>query len=136
MLLRILAVVLTSGALFILSPALHAQSPQAGAPAATEPIKAPAAKPRPLPFQGRVKSVNRADGTFTTRTKEGREHLFRLTPESKIEKADGPATIDDINPDEIVRGSRIKLADFEWEVRRVIIGAKQPAEAGGRKKQR
>lgn len=118
-----------------------AQSPAAPARAAVAPV-APAAAPqalpkaRPLPFQGVVDRVNKTAMTFTIKTKAGKEHLFHITPETKIEKADGAATIDDIVRDEVVRGSRIKLAENKWEAKKVIIGAKDPGAEPAQRKQK
>lgn len=82
---------------------------------------------RPLPFQGRVFQVKEASNVFITKTKAGKEHTFHLTEKSKILKDDEEATLADIKPDGIVRGSRIKLGENTWEVVKVIIGAKPKA---------
>jgi hypothetical protein len=110
----------------------------APAPPESEEADDPAPKARPLPFQGKVSHVNKAARTFTITTKEGKQHVFHITDQTKIEKADGAATIDDIAKDEIVRGSRLKLADYKWEAKKVIIGAKEPGAepARGKRKQK
>ena len=80
---------------------------------------------RPLPFQGKVFRVDEASNVFVTKTKAGKEHTFHLTEKSKILKDDEAATLADIKPDGIVRGSRIKLGENTWEVVKVIMGAKR-----------
>jgi hypothetical protein len=124
-----------------LTPPKPAATPvRAQVPATPEPDDAidPAPKARPLPFQGKVSQVNKTARTFTITTKEGKHHVFHITDQTKIEKADGAATIDDIAKDEIVRGSRLKLADYKWEAKKVIIGAKDPGAepARGKRKQK
>ncbi|MHA3771885.1 hypothetical protein ACXR0O_10155 [Verrucomicrobiota bacterium sgz303538] len=80
---------------------------------------------RPLPFQVTVYRVHKTSNTFTTRTKAGKENVFQITEKTKILNGDDtPATLADIKADEVVRGSRIKLADNKWEAVKVIIGAK------------
>ena len=139
MLSRILTIGFTIGILTSLTGSAFSQSPTTpaspNAGSEVAPVN-PLPKARPLPFQGKVDRVNKAAGTFTIKTKEGKEHIYHITPDTKIEKADGPATIDDIKRDEIVRGSRIKLADYKWQAKKVIIGAKEPGEEGSRRKRK
>jgi hypothetical protein len=101
-----------------------AKAPAPPAAAAPEQPEAAVPKARPLPYQGKIDRVNKPANTFTIKTKEGKEHVFHITEKTKIEKDDGPATIDDLKRDTHVRGSRIKLADYKWEAVKVTIGEK------------
>lgn len=100
----------------------------AAAPAAGEPQKTDTAKP--LPFQGKVASVDASAKTFTTKNKDGKEHVFTVTDKTQITKADGSAgKFDDIKVDEAVRGSRLKTGENKWEAVKVSLGEKPGKEA-------
>lgn len=104
-----------------------AEQPETAAPAAEKKAPDPT---KPMPYQGKVSAVDAAAKTFTTKNKDGKENVFAITEKTKIEKADGTAgTIEDIKPEEVVRGSRMKTGDGKWDAVKVTIGAKPKKEA-------
>lgn len=110
---------------------LHSAEPKNPAPPAVTPAKnttAPDKAARPLPFQGKVSRVSPSAKTFTITTKAGKDHLFTVTDKTQILKEDAPAKFEDIKRDEIVRGSRLKVGENQWEAVKVIIGAKEKAK--------
>ena len=107
---------------------LAAESPATSAEATPAAEKAP--KVKPLPFQGKIASVDADAKTFTTKNKDGKENVFSITSSTKIEKADGSAgTIDDLKAGEPVRGLRLRSADGKWDAVKVILGAKGTSPA-------
>lgn len=112
--------------------ASFAQEKKEGAGAPAE--KKEAAAKGTLPFQGKVSEVDAAAKTFKTKNKDGKENTFTITDKTQILHGDATAaTIADIKPEEMVRGSRVKTGDNQWEAVKVIIGAKPGGEgkAGG-----
>lgn len=84
---------------------------------------------RPIPFHGKVDSVDLAARTFTMRTKAGKDHVFHITAATKMLKNEtAVATLADVKAQDQVRGSRRKLGEGDWDAVTVIIGAK-PAVA-------
>jgi hypothetical protein len=87
-----------------------------------------AKKDGPLPFNGKVASVDKAAKTI----KVG-ERVFNLTPESRITKGGKPATLGDASVGEDVGGSYKKVGD-KLEVVSVRFGPKPDAEPKGKAK--
>jgi hypothetical protein len=82
------------------------------------------AKSKPLPFIGRLGSVDKTAMTFTLdeKTKPGR--TFEVTSETRIMKEGKPATLADGVVGYPVRGSYTKTADGKLEAHTVSFGAK------------
>lgn len=87
-----------------------------------------AKKDGPLPFNGKVASVDKAANTF----KVG-ERVFSLTADSRITKAGKPATLGDAAVGEEVGGSYKKVGN-KLEVVSVRFGPKTDAEPKGKAK--
>jgi hypothetical protein len=86
---------------------------------------------RPVPFHGKVISVDNATKTFTLNGK-GRERLFRTNEQTEFWKDGKQTDFRAITAGENVRGSAVKN-DAEWEVKKVTIGAKEEPEPEKRK---
>lgn len=82
------------------------------------------------PFVGKVTAVDKAAKTI----KVG-ERTFQITSESKITKADKPATLDDAVVGDAVRGAFRKTDDGKMAAITIRLGAKPEGEAGARKKE-
>lgn len=113
--------------------------PAAATPAPDAKKSAEAATPKPkkdgpLPYQGKVDTLDAKAKKFTTKTKDGKVHTFTLTDKTVILKNDAPAKFDDVTVGETVRGTRLKKGEGEWEVVKLIIGAKPKTEAKPEKK--
>jgi hypothetical protein len=85
-------------------------------------------KDRPLPFKGKVASVDKDAKTF----KVG-ERVFSLTVESRITKGGKPATLADAAVGEEVGGSYKKAGD-KLEIVSVRFGPKTDVEPKGKAK--
>lgn len=134
---------LTLLALTVLAAPLSPNATAAEKKAKAEPAKtadeAPAAAkaPRPLPFQGTVDAIDAAAMTFTTKSKDGKIHTFTVTKDTKITKGEDAAELGDLETGAIVRGTRIKTGENEWQAVKVMIGAKPAAvKKEGEKKPR
>ncbi len=94
-------------------------SAQTNAPAAPT-----ISKSKPLPFIGRLGSVDKVAMTFTLdeKTKPGR--TFEVTSETRIMKEGKPATLADGVVGYPVRGSYTKTSDGKLEAHTVSFGAK------------
>jgi hypothetical protein len=81
-------------------------------------------KSKPLPFAGRLGSVDKVAMTFTLdeKTKPGR--TFEVTSETRIMKEGKPATLNDGVVGYPVRGSYTKSADGKFEAHTISFGAK------------
>lgn len=95
------------------SPAPDASASPAASAAATE------KKARPIPYRGKVGSVDAAAQTFTVG-----KRTIKVTDETKITKQEAAATMADIVADEPVRGSYWKKEDGTLEAKSVKLGAK------------
>jgi hypothetical protein len=111
-------------------PVVNAAPSKTGAKDKTE-IKSDEPSSRPVPFHGRVVSVDHSAKTFTLNGK-GRERLFRTTEHTEFWKEGKQADFKAIVPGENVRGSAIKI-EAEWEVKKVTIGNKEDPEPEKRK---
>ncbi len=82
------------------------------------------AKSKPLPFAGRIGSVDKVAMTFTLdeKTKPGR--TFAVTSETRFMKDGKPATLNDGTVGEFVRGTYLKTADGKMEAHTISFGAK------------
>lgn len=85
-------------------------------------------KDGPLPFNGKVASVDKSANTF----KVG-ERVFSLTTESRITKGGKPATLGDAVPGEEVAGSYKRVGD-KLEVVSVRFGPRPEGETKGKGK--
>ena len=95
---------------------------------ASDDSDAVAAKPkRPLPYQGVVSKVDLAAKTFTITTKAGKDHVFTVTEKTQFFDGDAPARFEDVKKNDLIRGSRLKLGENQWEALKVTIGAKEKA---------
>ena len=74
-----------------------------------------------------VSRVSPTEKIFTITTKAGKDHVFTITEKTQFLKDDAPAKFEDIKRDDVVRGSRLKLGENQWEALKVIIGAKEKA---------
>ena len=79
-------------------------------------------KARPLPFRGKIASVDKQAKSL----KVG-ERTFHVTTESKLMKAGKAATLDDATVGEEVGGSYRESADKKLEIVSLRIGAKPDA---------
>ena len=87
-------------------------------------------KSKPLPFTGKLGTVDKVAKTITLdeKTKPGR--TFEVDSETRIMKNGKPATLDDGVVGEHVRGSFTKSADGKLEAHTISFGAKvDPAKA-------
>ena len=99
------------------SPAPEASaSPAADAAATTK-------KPRPIPYHGKIASVDQAAKTFTVGSR-----TIKVMNDTKITKKDAEATMADIVVDEQVRGSYWKKDDGSLEAKSVKLGQKSTEE--------
>jgi len=95
------------------SPAPEASASPAASAAATD-------KPaRPIPYHGKVVSVDATAKTFTVG-----KRTMKVTDETKITKEGAATTMADIVADEQVRGSYWKKEDGTLEAKSVKLGAK------------
>ena len=80
---------------------------------------------RPLPFYGKIGTVDKANKTFTIEGKKS-TRTFSMTDTTKLEKAPGvAATWDDLKAGEYVRGSATKTAQDHYVALSVKIGPKE-----------
>jgi len=88
------------------------------------PVAPTVSKSKPLPFMGRLGSVDKVAMTFTLdeKTKPGR--TFEVTSETRIMKEGKPATLADGVVGYPVRGSYTKTADGKFEAHTISFGAK------------
>jgi hypothetical protein len=107
------------------SPAPEATASPAASVAATD-------KPaRPIPYHGKVASVDASAKTFTVG-----KRTIKVTDETKITKQDAAATMADIVVDEQVRGSYWKKEDGTLEAKSVKLGAKSADAAAATEAQK
>lgn len=70
--------------------------------------------------------VDTKAGTFTITRKGGKEEVFTVNKDAKIEKADGSVgTLADIKAEEMVHGMRMKGAEGKSDVSKVVVGARE-----------
>jgi hypothetical protein len=91
--------------------------------------------PKPIPYHGKVASVDATAKTFTIKGKQ-KDRVFSLTDKTVITKDGAAADITAITAGEEVRGSATKSGD-NWEALKVTIGAAEKAgkTAKGAKKE-
>src|SRR5439155_5885709 len=112
------------------APAKEKKSPTPGASAATSPAASgsPMEKSnRPIPYHGKVASVDATAKTFTVGTR-----TIKVTDQTKITKQGAAATMADIVVDEEVRGSYWKKEDGSLEAKTVKLGPKSESEKSTR----
>ena len=76
---------------------------------------------RPIPFRGKVASVDADAKTFSIAGKE-KTRVIKITDQTKITKQGAEATMKDIVADEEVRGSYLKKEDGSLEGHTVKLG--------------
>ena len=103
--------------------AAEKEKPAADATAATE--KA-AGSTKPVPYRGKVATVDANAKTFTIKGKE-KERIFNITDTTKITREGTAADLAAIAPGEEVRGQAAKNGD-KWDAVSVMIGAKPATE--------
>jgi len=129
--LRVIHSLLVIGLSLAVCPvALAAQSgPGATPPASSTNRAATKAEPaqkkaRPLPFHGKIKTVDKAGGTFTIG-----ERTFLVNAKSKIMNRDKtPATLSAVVVGEQVSGSYLKQEDGRLVVNTLYVGPKETTE--------
>jgi hypothetical protein len=84
----------------------------------------PGAKAKPLPYRGKVASVDAGAKTFTVG-----KRTIKVTDQTKITKQGADATMVDITAGEKVSGSYWKKDDGSLEAKNVKVGAKAEAAA-------
>ena len=84
----------------------------------------PAAKAKPLPYRGKVASVDASAKTFTVGNR-----TIKVTDQTKITKQGAAATMADITVGEKVSGSYWKKDDGSLEAKNIKVGAKMEAAA-------
>ncbi len=83
----------------------------------------PAAKAKPIPYRGKVASVDASAKTFTVG-----KRTIKVTDQTKITKQGAAATMADITVGEKVSGSYWKKDDGSLEAKNIKVGAKmEPA---------
>jgi hypothetical protein len=103
------------------APAQDKPAPPPGTPAAP-------AKPKAIPFHGKLAAVDKTNKTITLDEKTQR--TFEVTSQTKIMKAGKPATLDDGVVGDDVAGQYIKNADGKLEAKSIRFGPKpEPAPA-------
>ena len=84
----------------------------------------PATKAKPLPYRGKVASVDASAKTFTVG-----KRTIKVTDQTKITKQGAAATMADITVGEKVSGSYWKKDDGSLEAKNIKVGAKMEAAA-------
>jgi hypothetical protein len=119
-----------------------AKTKAAASPAPTaspaESAAAMAKKPRPIPYHGKVASVDAGAKTFSLAGKES-TRMIKITDQSTITKQGVAAAMADIVADEEVRGSYWKKEDGSLEARTVKLGpltAEEMAKRDAHKKKK
>jgi len=84
----------------------------------------PGAKAKPLPYRGKVASVDASAKTLTVG-----KRTIKVTDQTKITKRGAAATMAEINVGEKVSGSYWKKDDGSLEAKNVKVGAKAEAAA-------
>jgi len=118
------------GLLFALPPAAPAQT-STGKPIAKSPTvsqkETPAAKQRPLPFRGKLVSIDKAAASF----KVGKR-TFQVTRDTRIERAGKPARLEDGVVGEPVTGSYRKSEDGKLMTGSLYFGGKSATNSPAR----
>ncbi len=105
---------------------LRAADKPADKPAAT-PEAGKKAKPRGLPFRGKLSAVDKLAKTITIKGKE-KDRVFHITSQTKISKAGKPATLDEGVVGEDVSGFAREAAGGNMEAASVRFGPRPEAE--------
>ncbi len=113
-----------------LSPVSAAEK-ESPAPEASASPEATAKPARPIPYRGKIESVDESAKTFTVG-----KHTIKVTDETKITKNDAAATMSDIVAEEQVRGSYWKKDDGSLEAKSVKLGAKSATGKAKRAKKK
>lgn len=82
---------------------------------------------KPIPYHGKVASVDASAKTFTIKGKE-KDRVFSVTDKTTIMKDGAAADLSAITQGEEVHGSATKSGD-SWEAIKVIVGAKEKKTA-------
>jgi hypothetical protein len=97
-------------------------------PEAPEPTPGPRTL-RPLPFNGKIFTVDSVAKTFSTQNKEKKIRTYEITPETKLTKKNSAAAFEDLKPGAEVRGMATPKGDGQFETESVIIGARDEPKA-------
>lgn len=138
MLKKTMFAVLSAAALCAAPLSMQAKTAEKTAPSTTSPSAAasPAApgskaeesvttKPsRPIPFVGKIGTVDKANKTFTIEGKKS-TRTFTTTDSTKIEKGGSPASWNDLQAGEYVRGSALKKSEGQYQAMSIKIGPKE-----------
>jgi hypothetical protein len=87
---------------------------------------------KPVPYRGKVSSVDAGAKTFSIKGKTN-ERVFSVTDSTKITKDGAPADISAVTAGEDVRGQATKNGD-KWDAVSVMVGAKPEGAKEGAKK--
>jgi Cu/Ag efflux protein CusF len=98
----------------------------AGAANTNAPAAAKTKRAGAVPFHGKVKSVDKTAKTITLGEKT--ERTIQITSETKILKAEKPATLDEVTVGEQVSGAYKKDAEGKLNAVSLHIGKKEGAE--------
>ena len=83
-----------------------------------------------LPFRGKVTAVDKTAMTVTVG-----ERVFHVTSETRVFKAEKPATLEGVTVGEIVRGSYTKGEGDKLNAKSIYVGQRPEGEAKKKKKE-
>jgi hypothetical protein len=112
------------------------QPAAAQSPAAAMASPSPVAKAtqRPIPFHGKIASVDASGKKFTLAVKTGTGRVLMVTGNTLLTKGGNPATFADVIKDEEVRGSYWKQPNGMLEAKTVKLGPPTVAEQAAKAK--
>lgn len=96
--------------------------------AMSSPSPAAQASQRPIPFHGKIASIDANGKRFTLAVKTGTGRVLMVTGKTMLTKGGNPATFADVANNEEVRGSYWKRADGSLEAKTVKLGPPTVAE--------
>jgi hypothetical protein len=108
------------------------QAAEKPAEAASSPAAA-VEKKRPMPYSGKVHSVDKEAKTFTLQSQKNSSRVFTVTAGTRMLKGEAAATWDDIKPGEEVRGQAHKIETGKYEAVSVFVGPKADGKNSGNK---
>jgi len=100
------------------------------ATASPSPVATSTAPARPIPFNGKIFSIDKVAKTFSTQNKEKKIRTFEITTETKITRNNKPANFEDLKDGEEIRGSAMKKGDGRFDVLSVNIGPRPDPAKG------
>lgn len=127
---RIFATALTGVVLISGANPLHAgskaqaSSTPSGAMTSASPFPtAPAT--RPIPFSGKIYTVDKVSKTFTTQNKEKKIRTFIISSQSKITKDNRPAKFEELRAGDEIHGMALKEGDGRFDILSLRAGGKE-----------